>query len=649
MKKVYLVIIAVLFAALSNVRSESGSSTKNTGIITMTTAAQTVNIVLVGLGTATIDWGDGSQKQIVELGIDTIWRTYNNTNSRRITITGKNITGLYCGRNQLTSLDVSQNTALKYLHCRDNQLLKLDVSQNIYLRLLICSQNQLTALDISTNTLLDELWCDINRLSSLDVSRNTMLQHLICNENQLTELDVSRNRALTLLKCTDNRLKSLDVSQNTLMTALWCGRNQLTALDLSRNTALEYLHCENNLLTTLDVSQNKLLIFLKCNINKFSVSALNNLFAELNDIDYHKILDIRGNQGTANSDANIAEAKGWFVIMAVLNVYPQNIDNNDLVLQRTITRSFTGQYISKNEFEYDVQNNQLIERLYFRNRHTNDWNVHYKYVYDNDENQILYKGYTWNNTGNMWELHAKSEFEIGDNDVPILYSLYTWDNDNWKINSISHHDVDADNNPMTYITYMHDFVDGKCEWCLHGKKEIYFDDDNNEILHIYHRPNMNNGWTPVIKSELEHDTNNNHIMTVQNIWDDASNSWIMYTKSEFYYTVRTTTNENTINLSADDVLDKDLLNIANYPETNDTSEHDALNTIIFPNPASDYITIRGAATGNVTIFDITGRIVYRQGTIGEDEIINVSFWNIGLYLVVVELENERTVHKIIKN
>ena len=40
---------------------------------------------------------------------------------------------LYCGYNQLTSLDVSQNTDLEYLDCTTCQLTSLDVTQNMQL------------------------------------------------------------------------------------------------------------------------------------------------------------------------------------------------------------------------------------------------------------------------------------------------------------------------------------------------------------------------------------------------------------------------------------------------------------------------------------------------------------------------------------
>ena len=40
--------------------------------------------------------------------------------------------------NQLTSLDVSNNTALTYLDCGNNQLTSLDVSNNTALEYLYC-------------------------------------------------------------------------------------------------------------------------------------------------------------------------------------------------------------------------------------------------------------------------------------------------------------------------------------------------------------------------------------------------------------------------------------------------------------------------------------------------------------------------------
>ena len=161
------------------------------------------------------------------------------------------LTGLYCMGNQLTSLDLSKNTALTYLECYGNQLTSLDLSKNTALTYLECFDNQLTSLDLSKNTALESLKCDNNQLTSLDLSKNTALEYLNCYNNQLTSLDLSKNTALTYLECFDNQLTSLDLSKNTALESLKCGNNQLTSLDLSKNTALTVLTCSDNPLQKL--------------------------------------------------------------------------------------------------------------------------------------------------------------------------------------------------------------------------------------------------------------------------------------------------------------------------------------------------------------------------------------------------------------
>ena len=177
------------------------------------------------------------------------------------------LTKLDCNNNSLTTLDVSNCTALTKLDCYGNQLTSLDVSRNTALTELYCDRNQLPSLDVSRNTELTDLWCYSNQLTSLDVSRNTALKTLLCYYNQLTSLDVSQNTALTLLYCFNNSLTTLDVSRNTELTDLYCYYNQLTSLDVSRNTALKTLQCYYNQLTSLDVSRNTALTELRCEYN----------------------------------------------------------------------------------------------------------------------------------------------------------------------------------------------------------------------------------------------------------------------------------------------------------------------------------------------------------------------------------------------
>lgn len=118
---------------------------------------------------------------------------------------------------------------------------------------LICGFNQLTSLDITQNTSLTFLSCGFNQLTNLDVTQNTALNGLSCDDNLITSLDVSQNMSLTLLGCSSNQLTSLDVSQNGMLASLYCYNNQLLSIDVSQNPMLNRLNCVVNQLSSLDV------------------------------------------------------------------------------------------------------------------------------------------------------------------------------------------------------------------------------------------------------------------------------------------------------------------------------------------------------------------------------------------------------------
>ena len=177
---------------------------------------------------------------------------------------------LNCRSNQLTSLDVSKNTALEELTCFSNQLTSLDVSHNTALTTLSCSNNQLTSLDATHNTALTTLDCHINQLASLGLPQSTALTMLDCDFNKLTSFDVSHNTALKTLICNSNQLTSLDVSHNTALQYLDCSFNQLTSLIVPQSTALTWLNCSHNQLTSLNVSNCTSLTTLDLFMNKLT-------------------------------------------------------------------------------------------------------------------------------------------------------------------------------------------------------------------------------------------------------------------------------------------------------------------------------------------------------------------------------------------
>ena len=219
----------------------------------------------------------------------------------------ENLRSLYCGKNELTSLDVTRCKALEFLYCDNNELTSLDVSQCTALQKLSCSRNQLTSLDVSQCTKLAELNCSDNQLTTLDVSKcKDYLTTFICDNNQLTSLDVSNFTKLIDISCCNNQLTSLDVELCVILEFLECETNQLTSLDVSWCYGLKYIDCSYNQLTSLDVSECDFLKSLYCNDNQ--LTSLN-----LSKCELLRFLDCYDNRMTNLDLSNTPKLKEVFL------------------------------------------------------------------------------------------------------------------------------------------------------------------------------------------------------------------------------------------------------------------------------------------------------------------------------------------------
>ena len=154
-----------------------------------------------------------------------------------------NLQSLYTDGGNLTTLDVSGCTSLQTLNCRNHPLTTLDVSGCINLQNLIITDEGTIGTTVMCN------------LTSLDLSDCSALQTLNCRNNQLTDLDLSNCPALYELNCYGNRLTSLDLSNCPALYDLSCSSNQLTTLDVSFCPDLSSLYCGDNPLQSMTILQ----------------------------------------------------------------------------------------------------------------------------------------------------------------------------------------------------------------------------------------------------------------------------------------------------------------------------------------------------------------------------------------------------------
>ena len=107
--------------------------------------------------------------------------------------------GLYDSQTGTSSFNIKDISEIKYFTS---------------LKSLLCFDNQLTSLDVSDNTALVELYCAGNQITYLNLSNCHALKCIDCYENQLTSLDVSDCTALEELDFEGNPLKTLIISES---------------------------------------------------------------------------------------------------------------------------------------------------------------------------------------------------------------------------------------------------------------------------------------------------------------------------------------------------------------------------------------------------------------------------------------------------
>lgn len=153
----------------------------------------------------------------------------------------RNLVRLYCGKNNLTTLDVSGLSSLEELFCNGNQLTSININGLTSLVAFYCLNNNLVSLDLRGLTSLQSCSCNNNNLTSLEISGLENLAYFYCSYNNLTSIDLSNQPKLRRFECTENKLTSLDVSQLPELWVLRCGYNNLESLDLTGLNKLEVL------------------------------------------------------------------------------------------------------------------------------------------------------------------------------------------------------------------------------------------------------------------------------------------------------------------------------------------------------------------------------------------------------------------------
>ncbi len=249
----------------------------------------------------------------------------------------------YENKNNITGVDIRNNTSLEELSCYDTKTINsLKLGNNTQLRKLNCTNNAISDLDVSGNSALKEIYCSYNKITALNVSENGQLEKLYCHSNKISQLDVSNNTKLRELGCGKNHLTSLVVSNNTELRKLRCGSNNLTSLDVSNCPNLWQINCAKN---NLDRSAVDNLFCSLSNRSASTQSGLLYLVDSTTDANYNDVLQ---------SNKQNALDKNWKVL------YYHNGTGN---LYNTDIPATTGNYVCNPVAVTSVQLNETAKTI----------------------------------------------------------------------------------------------------------------------------------------------------------------------------------------------------------------------------------------------------------------------------------------------
>lgn len=182
-----------------------------------------------------------------------------------------NLDILWCYGNNITTLDLSNNTKLTALRAQDNQITSLILPTNIdTLRTVECQNNRISnGLDFSTADILESLNCSYNQIPSIDFPSSNALNDIQCQHNMLTRLSISYPPYQ--MDCGNNPMDSLwvlgTVVISTIQHTLKCDSSQLVYIDY--NGQIDTLIASHNNLEEISFFNSIDLDYLDLSYNNF--------------------------------------------------------------------------------------------------------------------------------------------------------------------------------------------------------------------------------------------------------------------------------------------------------------------------------------------------------------------------------------------
>jgi len=338
----------------------------------------------------------------------------------------------------------------------------------------------------------------------------------------------------------------------------------------------------------------------------------------------------------------------------------------------------------KNNYEYNDIGVLIMEEELFFNNNTNEWKGNWRNEYIFDESQHLQEeiNYIWPPIETNWIEWTKKYFYYDDennNIETIWYQLsgaydedlekfkkftYVYDPDgniieeteyvywsyinDWRENIKLTRVFDSAGNILEYVLYkyLYDYPDN---WFAMDAEVYEFNSHGNRTYFFKSKRDLyEEEWQNVAESYFEYNDQQYLIKQTTYAWNFMDNEWIGSSKLIYTY-------DENYRMKKGEIYYWDWDNndwIPNYyilyfysDPLYISQEHLFSAVNVFPNPVKDKLNISGLIYESIiSIYDVNGRLLIREKSSSEGNIIDVNNFQSGIY--ILEVRNGNSVQSI---
>lgn len=175
-----------------------------------------------------------------------------------------NLRVLLLGNNpQLTSLDVSNNTALTDLSIHSTGIAQIDIRNNGNLEKFFAYNTPLTTIDFSGNLLLTDIYISDTQISSLNVQVNSDLKEVRAQNMPLSSISFGANTQVEVLFIDGTQIKQLDAGMHPKLKNLHIYNSEIEEIFVDFCPLLEELRVNDSPIEYLRLQDNPNLTLLR--------------------------------------------------------------------------------------------------------------------------------------------------------------------------------------------------------------------------------------------------------------------------------------------------------------------------------------------------------------------------------------------------